>query len=99
MDVLTRGEGAPDFDRETAARTGELERTPSLSTEVLLAQLRAVVVDLLQVTGFSLDEDYAVSYAYDNLGRFASVTSHSPLATSDFSRHPATRSRRPSRGA
>ena len=38
-----------------------------------------------RAAGFSLDEDYAVSYAYDNLGRFASVTSHSPLATSDFS--------------
>jgi len=42
-----------------AELTGELERTPSLSTEVLLAQMRSLVVDLLRVTGYTLDDAHA----------------------------------------
>lgn len=39
-----------------ARATAELERTGQLSTDVLLAQLRSVVVDLLQVTGLDVDD-------------------------------------------
>jgi uncharacterized membrane protein YgaE (UPF0421/DUF939 family) len=39
-----------------AEATGELPRTPSLSTETVLAQLRSVVVDLLQVSGLDVEE-------------------------------------------
>jgi hypothetical protein len=34
-----------------ASATGQVERTPVLSAEAVLAQLRSVVVDLLMVTG------------------------------------------------
>lgn len=39
-----------------AQRTGSMPRTSLLSGEVVLAQLRAIVVDELQVTGLGLDE-------------------------------------------
>ncbi len=45
--------------RAAAERTGTLPRTSSLATETVLAQLRSVIVDLLQVTG--LDVDAAVA--------------------------------------
>ena len=35
-------------------------------------------------TGLSLGPDYAVEYGYDTYGRFSSVTSHWPLATSHY---------------
>ncbi|WP_374969825.1 aromatic acid exporter family protein [Terrabacter sp. BE26] len=40
---------------EVAAATGRVPRTPSLATETLLAQVRSLVVDLLQVTGLDVD--------------------------------------------
>jgi uncharacterized membrane protein YgaE (UPF0421/DUF939 family) len=39
-----------------AVETSRLPRTPNLVTETVLAQLRSVVVDLLQVTGLDVDE-------------------------------------------
>jgi len=39
--------------------TGELERSHHLSTEVVLAQMRSIVVDLLQVTGLDVDQAIA----------------------------------------
>ncbi len=42
-----------------AQASGDLERTGHLSSEVVLAQLRSVVVDLLQVTGLDLDDALA----------------------------------------
>lgn len=42
-----------------ARATGDLERTGGLSTEVVLAQVRSVVVDLLQVTGLDTGEALA----------------------------------------
>lgn len=65
-DVLARAlhEGAaPGAGRAVllavAARTATLERTPYLSVEVVLAQMRSVCVDLLQVTGLTVDEAVA----------------------------------------
>ncbi len=43
-----------------AATTGALERTGQLSTEVVLAQVRSIIVDLLQVSGLNVDEAVAV---------------------------------------
>jgi uncharacterized membrane protein YgaE (UPF0421/DUF939 family) len=43
----------------TARATGELERTGRLSTDVVLAQIRTIIVDLLQVAGMSVDEAVA----------------------------------------
>ena len=43
-----------------AATTGALERTGQLSTEVVLAQVRSIIVDLLQVSGLTVDEAVAV---------------------------------------
>ncbi|HEX2705593.1 MAG TPA: hypothetical protein VHM65_07535, partial [Candidatus Lustribacter sp.] len=66
-DILARalGENAsPEVGRSELVRVGErtaaLVRTSYLSTEVLLAQLRSTVIDLLQVTGLSVDEALAV---------------------------------------
>lgn len=42
-----------------AATTGEVPRTSSLATETVLAQIRSVVVDLLQVTGLDVDDAIA----------------------------------------
>ncbi|EWT00085.1 membrane protein [Intrasporangium oryzae NRRL B-24470] len=42
-----------------AAETGEVPRTASLATETVLAQIRSVVVDLLQVTGLDVDDAIA----------------------------------------
>ncbi len=42
-----------------AEETGTLARTEDLSAEVVLAQTRAMVVDLLQLTGLTLDEALA----------------------------------------
>jgi hypothetical protein len=39
-----------------AVGTSHLPRTPNLVTETVLAQLRSVVVDLLQLTGLDVDE-------------------------------------------
>ncbi len=65
-DVLARSlhEGAaPGAGRSVlltvAQRTATLERTPYLSVEVVLAQMRSVCVDLLQVTGLTVDEAVA----------------------------------------
>ena len=44
---------------EVAQATAALPRTSSLSTETVLAQLRSVVVDLLQVTGLDVDDAVA----------------------------------------
>jgi hypothetical protein len=41
---------------EVAVATSQLPRTASLATETVLAQLRSVVVDLLQLTGLDVDE-------------------------------------------
>lgn len=43
----------------SARGVAALERTGQLSTEVVLAQLRSLVVDLLQVTGMDVDEAVA----------------------------------------
>ena len=55
--------GGPEIARPpvlaVGATTGRLERTGRLSVEVVLAQLRSIVVDLLQVTGMSLDDAIA----------------------------------------
>ncbi|HEX2706073.1 MAG TPA: FUSC family protein [Candidatus Lustribacter sp.] len=66
-DILARalGENAsPEVGRSELVRVGErtagLVRTSYLSTEVLLAQLRSTVIDLLQVTGLSVDEALSV---------------------------------------
>ena len=42
-----------------AAATGELPRTANLFTETVLAQLRSVVFDLLQVAGLDVEEAHA----------------------------------------
>ena len=56
--------GAPEISRPPllalAATTGVLERTGQLSTEVVLAQVRSIIVDLLQVSGLTVDEAVAV---------------------------------------
>jgi uncharacterized membrane protein YgaE (UPF0421/DUF939 family) len=38
------------------AATAEVERTPDLSAEVVLAQIRSIIVDLLQITGMDVLE-------------------------------------------
>ncbi|EWT06587.1 membrane protein [Intrasporangium chromatireducens Q5-1] len=65
-DVIARAlaeNAAPDAGRIAVERVaqacGELPRTPSLATETVLAQLRSVVVDLLQLTGMDVDEAVA----------------------------------------
>jgi hypothetical protein len=65
-DVIGRAlaeNASPDAGRvameRVAAACGELPRTPSLATETVLAQLRSVVVDLLQLTGMDVDEAVA----------------------------------------
>ena len=42
-----------------AVATSYLPRTDNLVTETVLAQLRSVVVDLLQITGLDVDEAIA----------------------------------------
>ena len=42
-----------------AVATSGLPRTDNLVTETVLAQLRSVVVDLLQITGLDVDEAIA----------------------------------------
>ncbi|MEO7752890.1 MAG: FUSC family protein [Terracoccus sp.] len=42
-----------------AALSGEVPRTSSLATETVLAQIRSVIVDLLQVTGLGIDDAIA----------------------------------------
>jgi uncharacterized membrane protein YgaE (UPF0421/DUF939 family) len=66
-DVIARAlseNASPEVGRgglvEAGQRTAELARTQHLSTEVLLAQMRSIVVDLLQVTGLSVDEAVAM---------------------------------------
>jgi hypothetical protein len=44
---------------DVAVATSKLPRTTSLVTESVLAQLRSVVVDLLQLTGLDVDEAIA----------------------------------------
>jgi uncharacterized membrane protein YgaE (UPF0421/DUF939 family) len=44
---------------EQATHSLTLERTPYLSAEVILAQIRSIMVDLLQVTGMTIDEAVA----------------------------------------
>jgi hypothetical protein len=44
---------------EVAAATGELPRTSSLASETVLAQLRSLVVDLLQVAGLGEEDAHA----------------------------------------
>ncbi len=53
--------------RTVARATGDLERTGQLSTEVVLGQLRSIIVDLLQVTGMSIDESVAAMPAVRRL--------------------------------
>lgn len=62
-DVIARAlaeNAAPDVGRVAVLRVVEacaaLPRSPSLSTETVLAQLRSVLVDLLQLTGLDVDE-------------------------------------------
>jgi len=66
VDIIARAlaeNASPEVGRTgliaAAVRTGGLPRTFSLATETVLAQLRSVIVDLLQVTG--LDVDAAVA--------------------------------------
>jgi hypothetical protein len=63
VDVIARAlaeNASPEIGRAgmlaVAESTGRLPRTASLATETVLAQLRSVVVDLLQVTGLGVDE-------------------------------------------
>ena len=65
-DVIARAlseNASPEIGRtsmlEVAQGTAALPRTSSLSTETVLAQLRSVVVDLLQVTGLDVDDAVA----------------------------------------
>jgi hypothetical protein len=58
LDNVSLANARPPF-LAVARTTGDLERTGQLSTEVVLAQLRSVVVDLLQVTGLNVDESVA----------------------------------------
>lgn len=65
-DVIARTlaeNASPDIARkavlEVAVATSYLPRTDNLVTETVLAQLRSVVVDLLQVTGLDVDEAIA----------------------------------------
>ena len=57
------GNASPDVARkavlEVAVATSGLPRTDNLVTETVLAQLRSVVVDLLQITGLDVDEAIA----------------------------------------
>ena len=66
VDVIARAlaeNASPEIGRSgliaVAESTGRLPRTESLSTETVLAQLRSVVVDLLQVTGLDVDDAVA----------------------------------------
>lgn len=65
-DVIARAlaeNASPDIAQkavlEVALATSHLPRTDNLVTETVLAQLRSVVVDLLQVTGLEVDEAIA----------------------------------------
>ena len=65
-DVIARAlseNASPDVARkavlEVAVATSGLPRTDNLVTETVLAQLRSVVVDLLQITGLDVDEAIA----------------------------------------
>ncbi len=65
-DVIARAlaeNASPDIGRkavlEVAVATSYLPRTDNLVTETVLAQLRSVVVDLLQITGLDVDEAIA----------------------------------------
>ena len=65
-DVIARAlaeNASPDIAQkavlEVAVATSHLPRTDNLATETVLAQLRSVVVDLLQVTGLEVDEAIA----------------------------------------
>ncbi len=58
LDNVTLANARPPL-LAAARATADLERTGQLSTEVVLAQVRSVVVDLLQVTGMGLDEAVA----------------------------------------
>jgi uncharacterized membrane protein YgaE (UPF0421/DUF939 family) len=67
LDVMTHvltDNGAAEIARPpllaVAAATGDLERTGQLSTEVILAQVRSIIVDLLQVSGLTVDAAVAV---------------------------------------
>lgn len=66
VDVIARAlaeNASPEIGRaamlQVAQGTGGLPRTSSLSTETVLAQLRSVVIDLLQVTGLDVDDAVA----------------------------------------
>ncbi len=66
VDIIARAlaeNASPEIGRSglitVAESTGRLPRTESLSTETVLAQLRSVVVDLLQVTGLDVDDAVA----------------------------------------
>ena len=66
VDVIARAlaeNASPEIGRSgmlaVAEATGRLPRTASLATETVLAQLRSVVVDLLQVTGLDVDDAVA----------------------------------------
>jgi uncharacterized membrane protein YgaE (UPF0421/DUF939 family) len=65
-DVIARAlseNASPEIGRASmlavAQGTARLPRTATLSTETVLAQLRSVIVDLLQVTGLDVDEAVA----------------------------------------
>ena len=65
-DVIARAlaeNASPDIAQkavlEVAVATSYLPRTDNLVTETVLAQLRSVVVDLLQITGLDVDEAIA----------------------------------------
>ena len=58
-DQLSRGEMAFDVRRSLlrlGERTAQVERTSDLSADVMLAQIRSIVVDLLQLTGMGVLE-------------------------------------------
>lgn len=73
------------------SRYGQLTNEIVLTGRGSVPVLSRAYEALGRSTGFSVagvgdpDSPYAVTYGYDAYGRFAAVTSHSPLATSDFS--------------
>ena len=83
---LARDRPRPDCSPSPSA-TGRLPRTESLATETVLAQLRSVVVDLLQVTGLDVDDAVAAHPAGATALRSSAVERCRP-ASGRAGRHP-----------
>jgi YD repeat-containing protein len=86
--------------RQTSARTGEKSfalfaynpATLALETETIIANGTTNTITRSQDTygraaGISLGDDYAVAYAYDNVGRFSGLTSSIGSTGSTMSNH------------